>query len=291
MVAETDLLIVGGESDPNTRRIVDQAHLRSVDYVFWDTDSERARQIAWDFETCEIDLGDNRYRPTSLFLRYNVFEGEPAVNLAAFETVQAFALAWPDIRLLNRQTITDANNKSANLRHAKQLGFTIPSSLVMADLTPLSNMPDPTGKIIKPLGGGAHTLGVGDVFGDVQALAEMPPMFVQERLDGENLRVFSIGGELFCFHLKTSELDYRDDARVEVIHTEVPRELMEPTDRLVERLQFDYCALDFRCRAGFDEPVFLEINSFPMFVRFDDASANALADSVLKFLVGKTFRD
>ncbi len=98
------------------------------------------------------------------------------------------------------------------------------------------------------------------------------------------MRLFSVGGQLFCFQLKTTALDYRDDLTVEVVACDVPAELVRPTTQLVARKGFDYCALDFRCREELEQPVFLEVNLFPMFVRFDDAGENWLADAILDFL-------
>ena len=279
------LLIVGGDSDPNTRRIVDQAHLRNLRYEFWNTDRPDAHQIAWDFETPHIDLGDQRWNPTSVYLRYNVFGGDPVVNQSAFNTIQAYVLAWPSIRLLNREVMTDANNKSRNLRIAKEIGFDIPETTVLADLTPLASMPDSENQIIKPLDGGGHALSVKDVQDDPVKLAGLGPQFVQSRMLGENMRVFSIGGKLSAFHLGTDCLDYREDDGVTVESIDVPNSLFAPIEELVRATQFDYCALDFRFRNGWNEPVFLEINSFPMFVRFDDACENQLADATLDFLV------
>lgn len=278
------LLIVGGESDPNTQRIVDQAHLRGERYLFWDTDRSGAHQIAWDFDSSQIDLGDESYRPTSIYLRHNVFAGDAQINHHVYQTIQAYALAWPNLRVLNRPVMTDTNNKSCNLRIAKDLGFVIPETTVLSDLTPLASLPDPTNRIIKPLDGGAHTLSVADVRGDEETLAAMGPQFVQSRLDGENLRVFSIGGRLFAFHLATEYLDYREDADVSVVSIPVPEALVSRIHQLVDAIGFDYCALDFRCRDQWKDPVFLEVNSFPMFVRFDDAAENALADAVVDFL-------
>ncbi|QDT08391.1 ATP-grasp domain-containing protein [Planctomycetes bacterium K23_9] len=278
------LLIVGGESDPNTQRMVDQAHIRDCQYVLWDTDQEHAHRIAWDFDSPKIDLGDTTHRPSSVFLRYNVFDGDPTKNLAAFDVIQSYVLAWPEIRILNRRSMTDANNKSHNLRLAKDLGFEIPETIVMGDLTPLMSIPDPQSHAIKPLGGGAHTKSVGDIFQDVNELAGLPPQFVQEKLTGENLRVFCIDGQTFGFHLQTTKLDYREDDAVEVVQVEVPSELIQPSIELATKIGFDYCALDFRFRQGVTSPVFLEINSFPMFVRFDDAGQNNLADAMILFL-------
>lgn len=282
----TDLLVVGGESDPNTQRVVDQAHLRGLDYLFWDTDRPSACQMAWDLQRPEIDLDDQLICPSAIFLRYNVFGSEEQRSHFCFSLAESFALAWPAIKMLNRTTAGDANNKSRNLALARSFGFEIPETLVLGDLSPLASVPDPSNRIIKPLSGGDHAYVVSDVFKDAQRLASMSPQFVQEKLDGENLRVFSIGGEQFAFHLKTTEVDYRTDDQVEVEHIDVPDSIRDAVDKLVDRIGFDYCALDFRCRNGFEDPVFLEINSFPMFVAFDDACENKLVDAILKYLIG-----
>ena len=278
------LLIVGGESDPNTRRVVDQAHIRELDYFFWDTDTEFSLQIAWDFCTPDLDLGGSCLQPDAIYMRWNVFGGASTRNLSAYEMMQGYAFAWPSIRMLNRKSATDTNNKSYNLRLAMDCGFTIPETLVMSDLSPLKNIPNAQAKVAKPLTGGIHTIDIPSLVADDAGLIESPPMYIQERIPGENLRVFSVGGELFCFHLATTELDYRNDPAVEVVAMEVPTGLVQPTRELVNSKGFDYCALDFRCRSGFDSPVFLEVNSFPMFVRFDDACENGIADAVLDFL-------
>ena len=278
------LLIVGGESDPNTQRVVDQAHLRGVDYVFWDTDQDSARQIAWDFTAPVIDLGEGAFRPGAMFLRYNVFAGDPAHNHAVHDTAESFALSWPEIKLLNRSTLGGGNNKSQNLVRARRCGFAIPETTVLAELSPLKTIPAADEKIIKPLAGGDHAAVVAEVHHDDEYLSQLVPQFVQERLEGENLRVFSIGGELFAFHLQTDHVDYRTDDSVQVNSVAVPEELIEPTRELVSMIGFDYCALDFRFRREFESPVFLEVNSFPMFVAFDDAAENRLADALLQFL-------
>ncbi|MEM6689198.1 MAG: hypothetical protein AAF664_07215 [Planctomycetota bacterium] len=290
MVSEptrTDLLIVGGSSDPNTFRIVEQAQRRRVDFIFWDTDLPEAKQIAWDFSSPAIDLGDHQFIPRSVYLRCNVFGGNPSSNHAIFQTIQGYVLAWPKIKILNRSRLTDANSKSGNLRLAIDMGFPVPQSLVMSDLSPITTMPIEPPRILKPLDGGAHTVDAINVREDQSWLAEAPPQFIQERLDGENVRIFSIGRQLFGFHLESNALDYREDDSTEVTAIPVPDEFTELIHRYVASLRFDYCALDFRGRDGLNELVFLEINSFPMFVRFDDAAEHSLADATISVLVGR----
>lgn len=281
------LLIVGGESDPQTQRVVDQAHLRDIPYHFWDTDQTNARRIAWDFESPRIDLDGDAIEPTAVFARYNVFAGDPTQNLAVFDTVQSYMLVWPQLRILNRAVMTDANNKARNLRWARDAGLAIPETLVMADLTPLMSVPAGQQRVVKPLAGGAHTRLVSEISGDLNELAALPPQFVQNRLPGVNIRLYLIGNQPFCFRLHTSSLDYREDENVTIEQVEPPAEIIGPARQLVQRIGFDYCALDFRCASGLSDPVFLEINSFPMFVRFDDASGNQLVDAMLQFLVSK----
>ncbi len=282
---EVKLLIVGGDSDPNTRRVADQAHIRDTDYLFWDSDLSESSQIAWDFTSPTIDLGSESINPAAIYLRYNVFGGDANRNQACFDAVQSYALAWPHVRILNRSTMTDANNKSKNLRLAINAGFTIPKTTVLGDLTPLARIPDPGNTALKPLNGGAHTQLASDLLTNGAALDQLEPQFIQECLRGENLRVFVIDNALYCFHLQTGALDYREDPQVEVIQVDVPESLVQPTKRLVSAIGFDYCALDFRCRSGFEDPVFLEVNSFPMFVRFDDAGKNCLVDRILDFFL------
>jgi hypothetical protein len=142
---------------------------------------------------------------------------------------------------------------------------------------------DPPGGRVK-FHGGAHTRLVSEVQNDLRELADLGPQFVQRRLCGENLRLFWIAGEPFCFHLQSTSLDYRQDGDANVAFVQPPPELLAPAWRLVQRIGFDFCALDFRCERGLEQPVFLEINSFPMFVRFDDAADNRLVDAMLDFL-------
>lgn len=280
------LLIVGGQSDPNTARIAEAAQAEGIEHLFWDTDSPDCLNLAWDFTLPDIDLGEHRLRPEAIYMRWNVFGGDADRNIAVYDAIQAYAFAWPDITILNRASVCDNNNKSMNLRLAIELGFAVPETLVLANLAPLQTMPNAESKIVKPLNGGAHTQSVAKFAAPDQDLSRNPPQFVQDRLDGENLRLFSIGGQLSCYHLRTSELDYRDDGEVDVVQVDVPESVIEPTRELVRRKAFDYCALDFRCRRGMEEPVFLEVNSFPMFVRFDDAGNGCLSKATLDFLCG-----
>lgn len=290
-----ELLIVGGESDPNTRRVADQAAMRGVDFAMVDTDTEAASNIQWSFDDPAILFGDAWFAPDSLFLRHNVFspagglQTQPAANAAHVHHIaREYAQAWPQIRILNRRVLGNMNSKSANLAMAKRLGFVVPESHVMT-----ANAPTPVGfdmdqAIAKPLLGGAHTQHAADFVTAAQdpaAAASMPPQFLQHRVDGHNLRVFVVGGQTFAFHIDSDLLDYREEVANAVHNIETPPHLVEPCVAMADEIGFDYCAFDFRGTEGFDGLHFLEVNSFPMFVRFDMECENRLVDKMLSVLL------
>jgi len=291
-----ELLIVGGESDPNTRRVADQAAIRGVDFVMVDTDTAAADAIHWSFENSELSLGRQRLVPESLFLRHNVFSPSgglqtqpPPGSGHAHHMLREYAQAWAEVRILNRKVLGNMNSKSANLAMAKRFGFEVPASQVItAGASPTLDF-DPHTAIAKPLLGGAHTQHAADFLRATEertgTRVVLPPQFLQHRLDGHNIRVFVVGGETFAFHIDSDLLDYRQESGNVVHSMETPRHLEGPCVSMADEIGFDYCAFDFRGVEAFEELHFLEVNSFPMFVRFDMECENRLVDKMLSVLL------
>lgn len=280
-----ELLIVGGESDPNTRRVADQAAIRGVDFAIADTDLAESEAIHWSFDDPSILIGGQRFEPQSLFLRHNVFQNQPSAGAGYIHHVmREYALAWPEIRILNRRVLGHMNSKSSNLARARRMGFAVPASQVMTATASLPDRFDIDASIAKPLLGGAHTQHAA-AFIAGRGANPGPPQFLQQRLDGHNVRVFVVGGHTFAFHIDSEELDYRDETS-NVVHTiDTPAEVADRCIAMAEEIGFDYCAFDFRGVDGFEELYFLEVNSFPMFVRFDMECQNRLVDRMLSVLL------
>lgn len=282
-----ELLVVGGESDPNTRRIADQAALRGVRFCVADTDDPKTSRIGWNFDDAALTIGDREFAPSAIFARHNVFRAtSPAIHSA----IREYAAAWPRVNILNRRTLGANNSKSANLRTAAAFGFDVPATMVTDGRGPLA-VTDPHAWITKPLLGGRHTIPALGLAEAVEA-GERPGMhFLQQRLDGTNVRVFVVGGQTFAFEIRTERLDYREVDDCEVVFVPTPAALVRPCIALADRLGFDYCAIDLRGRESDDDLHFLEINSFPMFVRFDTASENRVADRILSVLLGREINE
>lgn len=290
-VCRVDLLVVGGESDPNTERVADQAALRGVPFLVADTDDPSTHELAWSFETPELEIGGRRIDARAIFMRHNVFR---ATDSTLHAGVREYVGAWPHVRVLNRASLGRQNSKAANLRLAQALGFDVPETFVVDGRT-VPNVANIDEWVTKPLFGGAYTIPAAELVGAVASGERRGLQLVQRRLHGRNVRVFVVGGETISFEITTDRLDYREVNDCGVEHIPTPSSLVDPSKALADSLGFTYCALDFRGAAGNDDLIFLEVNSFPMFVRFDTACENRLVDRLLSVLldreVGEPGRD
>ena len=287
-----ELLIVGGESDPNTRRVADQAAIRGVDFAIVDTDTGAAEQIQWSFSEPSLLIGSQRFVPESLFLRHNVFspDGGPAPppsgnSTSTHHIMREYAQAWPNIRILNRRVLGHANSKSANLALATQFGFDVPDSVVVTASAPVPVGFDTEHAIAKPLFGGAHAQHADEFLTAARQTPSLAPQFLQRRLNGHNVRVFVVGGKTLAFHIDSDRLDYREERANVVHHIATPADLEERCIAMADNIGFDYCAFDFRGTDNFEGMHFLEVNSFPMFVRFDMECQNQLVDQMLTVIL------
>jgi hypothetical protein len=55
----------------------------------------------------------------------------------------------------------------------------------------------------------------------------------------------------------------------------------------MEMMGLDWGAADFKIGSGSDDPVFLEVNSDPMFSAFDRVGAGAITDAMLYLLLDR----
>jgi glutathione synthase/RimK-type ligase-like ATP-grasp enzyme len=278
-----ELLIVGGESDPNTRRVADQAAIRGIDSFVADTDIAASREISWSFDEPVVSIGGFDMEPSAIFMRQNVFRPTPQTT---YMGLREYAAAWPQVRILNRQTMGAQNSKSGNLRLAGEFGFAVPKSFIVDGVAALP-VPNTQDWVTKPLLGGHHTIPADELEAAVRSGERTGLHFIQHRLDGANIRVFVIGGKTFTFEITTDLLDYRENNDCGVLFIETPEVLERPCIEMAAHIGFSYCAFDFRGVKSDDDLQFLEVNSFPMFARFDSESENRLVDQILTVLLGR----
>jgi hypothetical protein len=95
------------------------------------------------------------------------------------------------------------------------------------------------------------------------------------------IRIYVIGQFAFAFEVRSSSLDYRVNQDAELILLpEVPREV-SMLRKLMLWLGMDFGAADFKTDHETGQLLFLELNSSPMFARFDQVSGGQLCAAII----------
>ncbi|HMO28577.1 hypothetical protein [Enterovirga sp.] len=283
------ILVAGGQLDPNIGALLKRVLLRKIPFRDLLVGPDSSPLISIDLPEACLVLGGERVMPSACFVRHDVFwsqkEGGHHANAASlnwFYAIRGWALSWPDIKILNRHSYLSENNKIQNLLLALNVGLNIPKTKIT---NLLNEMPCAEDYIQKPVAGGEYTTMLSDFLREKEDKEKFYPRFIQRRLNRPELRIFRIGPSLLAFSLLSNDVDYRVTQKVEIECAPVPGELAQPLVLLCDRLGLDFAAADFMLddEAGWR---FLEVNSQPMFARFDQVCDGQLTGMLLDFLVG-----
>ena len=282
------LLIAGGRSDPNLIRLQRRASLREIETapLLW---GAAPPPIRWSPVDGVLRRGDAVVAPAAAFIRQDVFRFAASGAEADRTSAQGFRRildGWlsanPQIRVFNRNFLgRDAVNKPYALWLAARHGLRIPATAIGADPQALRDMAADAPAVVKPVGGGGFCEPL-----DAFSLARPPAgiWIAQRRIAGPDLRVFLIGDRALAFHIASHELDYRRDPKPRIVRAPAPAALIAPLSAFARALGLDFAAADFKDPPDGEGPVFLEINSNPMFAAFDVAARGALCDAMLDWL-------
>lgn len=294
------LLIAGGASDPNVESILTRMRQRGIDGAALRIGGERTPALTWDFQRDRLTVDGAELCPGAVFLRYDVFsvlaDGRQATqfrSLAWHATLHGWMLAHPHVRMLNRR-YRGETNKAFILDLARRTGLSIPVTLITNDLDGLERRAAEIGPMIaKPVPGGGYAQKVEELLEKTERRdgRSAAPAFVQQRLVPPEVRVYGVGAggrrRFVAFRVESTELDYRVDEASRVVHLpldEVDGSAVAGLGRLMDALEMDYGAADFKADPETGELRFLEVNSGPMFVAFDAASGFAVSDAILDWL-------
>lgn len=239
--------------------------------------------LTWDLAADVLTIDGEPLAPRAVFLRHDVFSTPSATRAYAwYTTILAWAMAHPEVRLLNRHH-SGHLLKPQQLLMARDCGLSIPSTLVTNDATVLAALPD---HIAKPVAGGEYTQPLS------AALASAPrrdnalaaPAIVQETLIPPELRIYRTGSQFISFHVIAKTLDYRTDTHARVEQVANNRRLVAGLRKLTDAMRLDFAAADFKQCPRTKRMLFLEVNSGPMFAAFDAASGRAVGRGVVGWL-------
>lgn len=291
--APRGLLIGGGRGDPSLACLIESTYRAGVPVLPILFDHETEPCLDWDLATGTLTLDGTVIHAQGVFLRYDVFTpraGGATIDRALgwYNTLLGWAATQTDVRLFNRELSPQASVKPYQLQLAAALGLSVPATWIGNDLAPL-RVRASDAMIAKPVGGGAYVQPLTMALAHLDAgIASAPaPAIVQERLGYPEFRVFVIGGDTHVFEIISAQLDYRPDPSTRLDYRGPHGRIggaVAACQALAAALRCDFAACDLKTRAGAAEPVFLEINTGPMFAAFDHAAQGALTASIIAHL-------
>lgn len=289
------ILIAGGEADPNVETLVRAAEARGGELCLALSGAASNPRLDWDVQADMLTIGGRVVAPRAVFMRNDVFQhmADPRAETgfrsrAWHAALHGWALAHDEVRLLNRR-YRGQTNKPYMLSVAARCGLPIPATRITNDLDALERE-GAAERIAKPVPGGGYCTPLAQVLSTAErrdGLAAAPAI-VQERLVAPEVRIFGIGDRFIPFHVRSEALDYRtsSDTRVEPLAVEgIDPALLAALRRLMDELEMDFAAADFKSSPATGGLVFLEINSSPMFAGFDRAGGGTVAGAILDRLM------
>ncbi|HEY2393437.1 MAG TPA: hypothetical protein VGK22_19850 [Candidatus Angelobacter sp.] len=282
------LLLAGGEDDPNLIVLAKAAAKAGVEILELRISSAESPAFSWDPATGVPRLSGQELKPDGAFIRYDAFAGmkdpRPAVNSRAlgwYQTLMGWLLSQRCIRIFNREISQIASNKPASLFRAREAGLSIPATLVTNEVESFGANLDTL--VAKPVAGGDYCHPLADAMNKAELRGGLAatPAIVQKRLVPPEIRIYVIGQFAFAFEVRSSSLDYRVNQDAELILLpEVPREV-SILRKLMLWLGMDFGAADFKTDSDTGQLLFLELNSSPMFARFDQVSGGQLCAAII----------
>lgn len=296
MAQERSILVAGGDTDPNLAALLLCLQDRGIAHEALLTGAYMHPRLTWDLDNDQLLINGEERRPHAVFVRNDVFTGlaagrpEPFQRaLAWYTTISGWAFSHREVRILNRASALNLTNKLHVLRLAREVGFEIPSTFVSNDFELLSQEMEKRQLIVKPVNGGDYTKELKEALEVAPVLnsALAAPAIIQERLVPPEIRVYRIKESYFAYQLVADALDYRSTSECQVIPLELsdlPEGLIDHLAALMDHLQMDFGAADFKACPQTSRLLILEINNSPMFAAFDAVSEGRLTNALVDFL-------
>ena len=125
---------------------------------------------------------------------------------------------------------------------------------------------------------------------DLARLRTLPtcPVYFQERIEGDNVRVHVVGDRCHGVLIRSSMVDYRYDKSGNVLEQrcEVPTSLAKKCVAITARLGLIFSGIDFVRRSSNSRWVCLEVNPMPGYHGYDATLGGEICESLRKLLDG-----
>ena len=251
---------VGSLTLPSGRRL----NLDDIHSVFWRNFSGVSVPPLKDFNQQQVAFNDSMSTMRSL--------------------MQASGTRWVN----SWQAYQFHKEKPLQLSKAKQIGVTIPATLISNDPQEVREFVEVHQKVIfKPVYGGAHTKLVTEAHLELNRLTRalsISPVTIQEYIPGTNIRSYVIGESVYTAEIRSPALDFREDLEAELIPIDLPEAVRKQCLAISQAFMLEWTAIDWRVKPT-GEYVFLEANPSPMFVHFERQTGFPITQELVDLLM------
>lgn len=210
--------------------------------------------------------------------------------------LHAALLAWLEVapcRVVNRSSAMASNaSKPFQAQLIRRAGFTIPETLITNDPDAARAFLAGHERVVyKSLSGVRSIVRVAEPADLARLeLVRWCPVQFQAYVDGDNIRVHTVGETVFAIRIGTEAVDYRyahrDGLQAELVSTTLDVELGERCRRLARTLGLEMAGIDLKL--GPDGTVFcFEVNPSPGFSYFEAATGQPIARALALYLAGR----
>lgn len=286
------LLLAGGAHDPNLTAVAAAVERAGCGLIDLRTSDAFSPGFAWTIPGAEAFVDEKHLAVEGAFMRHDVFASmndarvEVANRASAwYQSIAGFVLANPDVAFFNRDIAHTATNKPAQLALAARCGLRVPQTSITNVYGTMLGRRGPS--IAKPVGGGGFCRSLDDSIAAAEfreGRAAMPAI-VQSRLVAPEIRIYVIGDVTIAFEMRSPSLDYRELQDADVSPLSEPPPEANRLRGLMAALRMDFGAADFKTDPDSGDLTFLELNTSPMFARFDQVCGGRVGDAIVRGLV------
>ena len=206
----------------------------------------------------------------------------------AVSTVRSLIQACPARWVNSWQAYQFHKEKPLQLSKAKQIGVSIPATLISNDPEQVIEFVQSQERVIfKPVYGGAHAQVVTESHLHPKRLSlalSLSPVTIQEYIPGTNIRSYVIGESIYSAEIRSHSLDFREDSQAKLIPVELPESVQQQCIAITKALMLEWTAIDWRLKPS-GEYMFLEANPSPMFLHFEHQTGFPITQQLVKLLM------
>lgn len=295
--SETSLAIVADalERAGAPHIVVSQRHVRELAMTVTAGDEGLSGRLTGPGYSVDLDDVTGVYLRLMDDRRLPELEGEPPDSpvRAASRAFHDMVGQWADVaqaRVVNRYEAMGSNfSKPYQSQLIRGYGFDVPETLITNDPDAVRRFRADHGPLIYKSISGERSI-VAMLEDDDERLERIRwcPVQFQAFVGGPNVRVHTVGEEVFATRIETDAVDYRYASRQTGVAPgfepyELPEELAERCVRLAQGLGLDVAGLDLKLPPD-GRVVCLEVNPSPVFSYYELNTGQPIADAVARLL-------